>query len=205
MSTGYEKDDSGLVGACLRKNHSAWAVFAKKYSGLIGLAAKKRLEKYGLASSPEDIEDIRQDVLGSIWKTGKLATVSDRSDISSWLAVVSANAAIAHARKRRTQEGPDEPVSIFETVDDRELCEFIPAPANDLKDELARKDLSEKIGRAIEALPKKEKLAIKLNLFHGKKYHQIARIMSLPPGTVSSYIKRAKERLRAAVSDGEGG
>lgn len=194
------RDDTKLVEACVKKNLSAWSFFIKKYSPLIGDAAKRRLKKCGLDCFDEDIEDIAQGVLKSIWMDGRLEAVRDRSDISSWLAVVSANAAIAHARKRRSQAGPH-PVSIFETLDDKELGDLIPAGENDPVDELAKRELSEKIVRAVEGLPKKEKLAIKLNYFHEKKYHDIARIMRLPKGTVSNYIKRAKERLRKAVSD----
>lgn len=200
MTIASNTDDSGLIAACIRKDPAAWSVFTKKYSALIRAAAKRRLVKCGVNCSDEDVEDIAQSVLKSIWKDGLLATVRDRSGVSSWVAVVSANAAIAYARKRRTQEGPNT-ISIYEKIDDKELGDLIPAPGEDLSDELAKKEMSEKIGRAIEALPKKEKLAIKLNLFHGKKYQEVARIMRLPVGTVSSNIKRAKERLREAVRD----
>jgi len=200
MDARHKTDDSSLIEACLKKDFSAWSVFTSKYSGLIRASAKKRLGKYRLAGSRDDIEDIKQAVLESLWETGKLAAVRGRADISSWLAVVSANAAITFARKRCLRDDPVN-VSIFGDVGNMELAELIPASGANPRDELANKELSEKICRSIESLSGKEKMIMKLNLFHGKKYRQIARIMSLPPGTVSSYIKRTKEKLRADLKN----
>ena len=79
--------------------------------------------------------------------------------------------------------------------------ELIPSTGLNPSDELAKNELSKKIEEAVDALPTKEKLIIKLNLIYEKKYDEIAKILNLPKGTVSSYIKRAKEKLRCALKD----
>ena len=81
------------------------------------------------------------------------------------------------------------------------MIQLIPSTQRDPIDELTRNELSRKIDTAIELLPSKERLIIKLHLLHEKKYEEISDILNIPYGTVSSYIKRTKEKLRTALKD----
>ena len=194
------EDDLSLVEACIKRDIGAWSVFVKKYSGLISISIKNRVKRYGIALSGEEIEDIRQDVLGLLWKEKKLEDVRNRANITYWLAVVSGNVAIGYLRKKHT-DCPVRTISIFDKINEKEVAELLPSPGPGAADELSKNELSGRIEETIESLPQKEKLVIKLELFHGKKYHEIADILNLPPGTVSSYIKRAKEKLRQELKD----
>lgn len=200
MDTRYETDDRGLIEACVKKDLAAWSAFTKKYSGLVFAAAGNRLAKCGSTLSPQDIEDIKQNVFALIWKDNLLETVRNRKNISCWLAVVSGNIAITYARKKRLEE-PEERVSIFDKINGRELGELISCDRPNPTDEFAKNELAGRIEKAFKALPVKERLAIKLNLLHGKEYREIALILHVPVGTVSSRIKRAKEKLRKALRD----
>ena len=62
-------------------------------------------------------------------------------------------------------------------------------------------ELETKIEKAIEELPAKEKLMIQLHLFHDKKYREIADMLDIPTGTVSSYIKRSKAYLKKSLKN----
>lgn len=188
-------NDINLVEGCIKRDLTAWATFIKKYSSLIFISIENRLKKYGFSLPHQDIEDTRQNVLASIWRDKKLESVKNRADIAYWLAIVAGNEAMAYLKVKRGQE-PQRKISLCDKIDEKELAEFIPLDTPSPFDELARKELSKKIKEAIESLPAKEKLIMKLNFIHDKKYDEIARLLSLPKGTVSSYIKRAKERLR---------
>ncbi|MBI4974683.1 MAG: sigma-70 family RNA polymerase sigma factor [Candidatus Omnitrophica bacterium] len=198
--TNNSEDDTNLVEGCINKDLRAWATFIKKYSNLISISIENRLKKYGFSLPHQDIEDIRQNVLASIWKDSKLEGVKNRNDISYWLAIVAGNEAMMYLKIKRGQE-TQKKISLYDRVDEKELAEFIPSDRSSPLDELARKELSKKVKEAIESLPAKEKLIIKLNVIYDKKYNDIANILDLPKGTVSSYIKRAKERLKKVLKD----
>jgi len=200
MSEDFLKDDSFLVEGCIKRDLTAWASFVQKYSGLIFISIEKRLKNYGLALPRPDIEDIKQNVLTLLWRDRKLESVRNRQNIAYWLAIVSGNIAIEYMRKKRAIE-PHDPISIFDKIGEKELVEFIPSRDSSPADELVKAEISKRIGSAIEELPNKEKLIMKLNILHNKKYHEIADILHIPKGTVSSYIKRAKEKLRASLED----
>jgi len=177
MDHVHYKDDSGLVERCICRDTSAWDTLLKKYSALIRNAIYNRARKYGVSLPIHDIDDIAQDVLAAIWEGNKLSTIKNRKDISCWLAIVSGNAAAEYLRSRRPAETLNEEEAVYAcTPPDKET-------------------LSE-IEKAIEKLPPRERLIIQLNLFHDKKYREIADMLNIPEGTVSSYIKRSKDRLK---------
>ncbi len=183
-------DDAVLVEACLNKDAEAWAALASKYSKLISASIANSLKRYGFTPAWEDTEDIKQNILASIWADGKLQNVRNRKSIAYWLSIVSGNAAIYHMRDKMTGGNP----------------QFVPIPDSwDIaainSDTADNKELSEKIKRSIDSLPSGERLVAKLNILHGMGYRDIAEMLNMPTGTVSSYIKRAKEKLRVRLKD----
>ena len=195
-----EKNDRYLIEACIKRDLVAWSILVKKYSGLIYVSIKNRLKKYGIPASNQDIEDIRQDIYSDIWKNGKLSHITNRDDISYWIAILSGNAAVEHFRSREARKLQNT-VSLSQKIDEKELNEIFPSDIPGPNDELARAEAQERIDLAIESLPAREKIMIKLYLIHNKKYHEIAEFLGVPKGTVSSYIKRAKEKLKEALRD----
>lgn len=191
-----EKNDRYLVEACIRKDLAAWADLVKKYSPLVCLSIENRLKKYGISAHPHDIEDINQNIFVDIWKNNKLLSITNRDNISYWVAIVSGNAAMEYFRSRSARQAR-KTISLFDKKrEKKELSELLSSEALNPEDELARAETEAKIDEAIESLPEKERLMMKLHLIHDKKYHEIAEILNIPNGTVSSYIKRAKEKLQ---------
>ncbi len=195
-----EKNDRYLIEACLKKDLAAWSGLVKKYSGLVYVSIENRLKKYGLDASSHDIEDIRQNIFSDIWKNGKLSHITNRDDISYWIAILSGNAAVEHFRSREARQLQNT-VPLSHKIDEKELNEIFPSNIPGPNDELARAETEERICEAIESLTGREKIMIKLHLIHDKKYHEIAEFLGVPKGTVSSYIKRAKEKLKKTLKD----
>jgi RNA polymerase sigma-70 factor (ECF subfamily) len=195
MAKNAFDDDKELVEACLRKDMAAWGVFVNKYSRLISISINMRFKKYGFTPATHDIEDIRQDILTSIWLDGKLGSIRNRRGISYWLAIVSGNAAVEYMRGQR-RDALKKAVSLSRPAGEDELIDLLPSSTATPSEELSRKEALEEIIRAIGSLPVKEKLIMKLNILQGKNYGEVAGILRLPEGTVASYVKRAKERMR---------
>ena len=185
MDYAHAEDDSGLVERCILKDASAWSSLIERYSGLIKNAIYNRARKYGISLPHHDIEDIMQNVLAALWKSDKLSTIKNRKDISCWLAIVSGNATAQYLSDRDSTE----------TLSEEETA-YADIPPSAPPDE---ETLSE-IDEAIEKLPPKESLIIQLHIIHDKKYHEIADMLDIPEGTVSSYIKRSKGRLKKMLS-----
>ncbi|MCX5712614.1 MAG: sigma-70 family RNA polymerase sigma factor [Candidatus Omnitrophica bacterium] len=189
------ENERALIDGCVKRDLAAWGVFVRKYSNLVSVAVENRAKKYGFYLIPQDIEDIRQNVFTLIWQDNKLSGVENSDSIAYWIAIVAGNEAMAHLRKRETRES-EKAVSIFDKIDEKELAEVLPSDVISPADEAARNEISAKIDDAIKKLGPKERLIIKLHLIHNKKYHEISKMLNIPKGTVSSYVKRAKEELK---------
>lgn len=169
--------------------------FVKKYSDLIYAAIKRRLKGSGFNLPHEEILDIQQEVFASMLEDDKLGKVLNAASVPYWIAIVSGNAAMQYMRRRRRVE-PKNVVSLFDTIGETEISELIPSSVLMPSEKMCKDEVSAKIDDAIESLEIKEKLIIKLNLMHDKKYEEIAEMLKIPRGTVASYVKRAKEKLK---------
>jgi len=61
-------------------------------------------------------------------------------------------------------------------------------------------DEQEQLFRAIEVLPRRERLLIKLFYFDGLSYKAIADVLHVPVNSISPLMMRAKEALKKSVS-----
>lgn len=192
--------DRNIVEGCINRDLVCWNALIAKYSRLIYISIEKRLKKYGFTLPSHDIEDIRQNVLSDIWKEDKLKDVSNRDDVSYWLSVVAGNAAIAYIRRPEARKA-NKTSSLDKTGNDRSVYDGIAACVPGPDGRILRDEIEERIDKAIGKLSSKEKIIIKLMLFHEKKQHEIAEMTGSPEGTVSSCIKRAKDKLKVSLSD----
>jgi RNA polymerase sigma-70 factor (ECF subfamily) len=195
MERSLFEDDSVLIRSCIEQDHSAWDFFVKKYSGHMITSMTFRLRKYGIYLKAEELEEIQQDTLALLWKGGKLAEIRNPASIKYWLAIVSGNAAVQHMRHKKRAKRLI-PLSLSEKICDGEITEVMPSRDLSPADELDRAEMSKRIEEAMESLTDRQRLALKLNLIHGKKYAEIAAIMAIPVPTAASHIRRAKERLQ---------
>ena len=201
MRAALFTDDRTLIEACIKKDAKAWNSLIDKYSGLADIAIAGRLKKYGFTLPRQDIEDIRQDVFAAIWRLDKLKSITNIDDISYWIAMVSGNAAINYIRKNDTMERL-KTVSIHEKIwEDKEFADYLPSKSMKADEEVSEAETAKIIDSAIRKLPSREKLIIKLHLIHDKKYDDIADMLGLPKGTVSSYVRRAKKKLKTALKE----
>ena len=194
-----------LIERCIRGDKRAWDEFVERYSRLVFWAIKHRLSRFGFNFNEEDVNDIHQDVFFFIYSGRKLAQLKDRSKVSGWLAMVAGTRAAGYMRKMRTQRPPDA-VSIYERIGSKDtegftLEETLAADAPDPQQEFDKPKIQETVERAINSLPGREKLILRLNLLHNKKHREIAEMLNISVNTVSSVISRSKEELSKRLED----
>lgn len=194
------KTESCLIESCLKRDLAAWAIFTGKYSGLISASIRNRAGKYGFTLSTQDIEDLKQEILVSIWQERKLEGLKNHSSLSYWLSIISGNAAMEYLRSMK-REPASKGRSIYDKIENSELHELIPSPVKNTEDIIFQKEFCERFEKAVEDLPVKDRLIIKLHLLHGKIYEDIADMLGLPRGTVSSSVKRTKDKLKEKLRD----
>lgn len=185
-STMAEGDDRKLIKKCLEGDAEAWSEFVDRFSGLIYWVIKRKLCKYYIYME-SDVEEIYQRVLASIWEKKSLTNVSERGNISPWIAVLASNLTIDFVRKKTLEED-------FL----REGPESESRPQRPDEGILDRED-KRLLDEAIKLLNKKERAFLELNYIAGKKQREIAGIFNMKINSVSTIITRAKNKIKRYI------
>jgi RNA polymerase sigma-70 factor, ECF subfamily len=136
-----------------------------------------------------DIDDVLQETFLKAWRN--LRGFDAGLSWSAWIYRIARNATVSHHRKSLTREGVCVPL---EDEDAERL-------ADNLTPHLALRDTERKrsIDRAFESLPDKLQSVAYLALIEGRSYDEISDIVERPPGTVATWIHRAKKHLQASL------
>jgi RNA polymerase sigma factor (sigma-70 family) len=153
-------------------------LFARHYVHLVRLAAQ-------LVDDVESAEDIVQDVFAAL----DLARL--RGDALPYLRTAVVNRARSALRRRRVAR------LFARTATREELGESADAPA-------VRDAERTRVLAAIDALPRRQREAVVLRYYEDLPVAEIAAILGISPGAVSTALGRARESLSNSLEDPDG-
>lgn len=129
-------------------------------------------------------EECAQDVMATLWRKAHLFDPS-RASVATWIFTIARNRKIDLIRKQRRPEPED--------------LTWGPEAEPDPDEVLGLQQESEQLGRAILALPAKQRELIEKAYFGDLSHSEIAEQTGLPLGTIKSRIRLALDRLRHAM------
>jgi RNA polymerase sigma-70 factor (ECF subfamily) len=148
-----------------------------------------------LAGNPLDAEDLAQEVFVSAYRG--IHAFRGESDFGTWLHRIAVNLWLNSRRKAAVAVvSLDEPV----TTKDGTLQREVPTLEGEPESLLMGRELNELLQRALEGLPKEQRVVVVLRELEDYTYEEMARILNCSLGTVRSRLSRAREALRKAVS-----
>ena len=155
---------------------------------------------YRMVRDRELAEDLAQETF--IKALNALHSYRPEFKFSSWIFKIANNAAIDHLRRRELDTLSLEGSPNAETAEAIEATSLqIGDRAESPLDELEARELGGQIEQAIGRLRPEYRSCILLRHVEGRAYEEIAEILNLPLGTVKTYIHRARNELRQALSD----
>ena len=180
---------ASLVTKCAERDAIAWAEFVKRFMPLINFSIRHAMRKYfrGI-NAQEEVKDIAQDIMFSLWTKNRLSEVRNKENIDCWLAIIARNATISRLRAGKKE------VLIGE---ERYFEKFASAPARE-KRLTDMEEPRKKIRSILATLSPSEKVMFNLCFRKNLKFKDISGIMRLPIGTVSSAITRMREKIKCS-------
>ncbi len=150
------------------------------FEDLVRLYERKLLRVVGrIVFDPYVAQEVVQDVFVSIYQS--FASIDEKRPFAPYLYTVAKNASISILRvKKRGKEVA--------------LEDVYPSHVN-IEKEYMDKEKGLRIQEALNTLPSKYRIPIRLYYFDDVSYEKIASILNMPINTVRTHLKRAKKLL----------
>ncbi len=136
-----------------------------------------------------EVEDISQDIFIKLFRALPQFDLARGTKLSSWVFTFVKNYCFDVLKRRRLPT-----ISLDAGEDGGTLP--IASRTRSPGDELSTREVQDAIARAVDLLPREQKLAFVLREYEGLAYAEIATISCCSEGTIKSRIHRAKEALR---------
>src|SRR5260370_26861029 len=137
-----------------------------------------------------EAEDVLQDIYVTVWRKAGSFDPAKASPIT-WLVAIARNRAIDRLRATAVSRRM-EPIEAADKVSD-------PAPAAVERVELAQQH--QRLAGCLEQLQARQSAAIRAAVLDGATYEELATRMSVPLGTMKSWIRRGLLKLRACLEE----
>jgi len=181
-----ESADQHLDGLLARVGRGDQAAFEAVYDNLAGPV-------YGLilrvVRDPAQSEEVSQEVLLEVWRTAARFDPA-RGSAATWVMTIAhrravdrvRSAAAATAREQRTAE--------------------VPIPHDAVADVVEASLDAERVRRCLDGLTEHQRESITLAYYGGYTYREVASLLKVPAGTVSTRMRDGLIRLRDCLAAG---
>ncbi|MEX0690861.1 MAG: sigma-70 family RNA polymerase sigma factor [Gemmatimonadales bacterium] len=155
---------------------------------------------YRMVRDRELAEDLAQDTFIKV--LNHIDSYRPEHKFSSWIFKIANNAAIDHLRRKQLNTLSLEGAPDALTADRQEATALqVSGGEESALDELEARELGTQIERAIGRLRPEYRACIIMRHVEGRPYEEIAAALTLPLGTVKTYIHRARNELRVLLAE----
>jgi RNA polymerase sigma-70 factor (ECF subfamily) len=155
---------------------------------------------YRFTSSPDDAQDLTQDVFIKVYRT--LASYDvDKGAFTTWLTTLTRNLLVDHFRRSRQDRLTDSiDAGLREEEDSLSLGDRLEDQTPSPDDRLASKETQKMVQHALGHLSPDLREAVILRDLQDMDYKEIAQVLRVPEGTVKSRINRGRMELARLLS-----
>jgi RNA polymerase sigma-W factor len=183
-----KRNDVGLVRLAKSGDGKAYDELTLMYKDIVFKIIHRMVHNH------QEAEDLTQEAFIKAYNS--ITSFNEEYAFSTWLFKIATNNCIDYFRKRKLKTH-----SMDETIryKDDEIHQEYADPDPDVEKEIIADEKSKMIRKAIDELPDKYRLVIKMRHQEERSYEEIAEILDLPLGTVKARIFRAREMLNKAL------
>lgn len=158
---------------------------------------KTLMEKYqlqvfrtviGFVHSKEDAEDITQDIFVKVYQS--LTSFKGESEFSTWLYRITVNMSINFVNRNRKNR-------LLQSLED---VFYKPSNEKTPLEQLEESERDQRIRKAIDSLPEKQRMAFILSKYEELSQKTIASVMNTSEGAVEQLLQRAKNNLQKKLT-----
>jgi len=181
--------DTLLVRRCVAGDVAAWEEIVQRHHRRIYNLC------YRFVGSPEDAQDLTQEVFIKIYRTLKSYDVG-RGALVTWVSTITRNLLVDHSRKTKQDRVTDSlDAAPSEHEDAMPLSDQIQDKGLPPDAGVQSREARETVHRALQKLSPELREAVILRDLQDMDYREIATVLRVPEGTVKSRINRGRAEL----------
>lgn len=173
--------DEALMQRISQSDASAFQKLLNRYSRRVYALA------WRFTANQADAEDLTQEVFLKVWRHA--GSWQPAAKLETWLYRITYN---QFADSRRRRKGVE-----------TEMPEDLSSPDDTPEQALMKKGHREKIAKAVNELPERQKEALALCYYQGLKAKEAADILSVSTGALESLLFRARQMLKEKLLEGK--
>ncbi len=180
---------------CAEGDPSAWDRLVRENIDVLCRAVRRVVAK---AAGESEVEDVLQSFFLKLLEGGgrRLRSFQGKCRLSTWLVAVARREALDWLRRKRVR---DARAAI--PPDDGRLGKLA---GDDPGSAAAASQDSRRIRLALESLPARDQLLLRLICLEEAPYEEAARFLAVPLNSISPWLGRAKARLREILVEASG-
>ena len=178
-----DDDDLRLLEHCLRGAPGAWEDFVARFTPLVDWVVRRTIARAGPAPDRARVEDLRQEAFLALCRDDSLRLrrfQPSRGRLAAWVGMIARETVLRHLSKTTSHES-----TLLHP-------ETIPAPP-------APDGKADRLCEALEDLPPREALCLRLLLEQDLPGARVATILGVSRGRVYQIREAALARLREAL------
>ena len=194
--------DQALIAGCIAGRKESWDIFVERFSRLVYWAIRKTLSASAFKNRSDLSQDIFQEFFVKFIEKNELERLRNADSLRKFLTVSACHLtmdklkSLSRYDKKTVQEiifdGGSNPSDPLQKVESGVL---------DPGSHAVSKEQQGVIFEVLENLSSKEHLCVEWHYLEGKTHKEIAGILGLPQDTVSTVIRRTKEKLKKAFEE----
>ena len=178
-------DSNILIQRILEGDQQAFLTLVKDHQRLVSQIV------FRMIKGEQDREDVCQDVFIKVYEN--LAGFQGKAKLSTWIARIAYNTSLNWLEKKR--------VPLFEDqAPEGETVDSCPNGDSTPEEWASTRQAAVRLCEEIDRLPVIYGTIVSLYHLHDMSYAEIGDILSLPDGTVKSYLFRARKMLKERVT-----
>jgi RNA polymerase sigma-70 factor, ECF subfamily len=178
--------DEDLMPLIAAKDADAFEVFYDRHGGAAYSLA------YRIVGDRQTAEDVTQEALISIWRSGAHFDRA-RGSVRGWTLGIVRNRAIDLLR-RDSRRAPKLAFASEEILEN--------SPAEELTDSVAlRRETAREVRGALGGLPEEQSRVIQLAFFGGFSHSEIAALLDEPIGTIKGRMRLGMQKIATALAE----
>ena len=191
-------DERSILDGCKRGDKSSWDAFVDKYSKILWWSIHETLKGSRFYSRPGLAEEIFQELFSKIFAGRRTLDLRDPKCLPKYLMVAACRVTLDKIKSLSRSESRtvslDDDGLLSEPEGMAGLGLDLPDPSAD--EAVLRKERNEAVSETIESLTPLDRAVVEYHFYDEKTHREIGLILGMPQDSVSSVVRRAKEKLK---------